>query len=559
MNNLEGYFSFKSHKGLEERLSKLSYKIDKKIYIDRLNYELEVIIKMGFPGYFLVVQDFINWAKRNQILVGDGRGSGAGSLCAFALGITNVDPIKYDLYFERFLNIQRISMPDFDIDFEKDRREEVIQYIKDKYGADRVAQIGTFGTFKAKKSIKDIARTLGLPISLGVLICKVYPKPSHGKEVTFKEAFATVPKLQAWRESDSEEGLILRWAEQMENRIASFGIHASGLVIANEPLVETVPLAKGKNNEVVTQWEMNNIEETGLIKFDLLGLKTLSMISTAIKLIKENHNVDIDIADIALDDPDVFANLRKGDNIGIFQIEASSGIRDLTVKVRPTCIEDLAAIVAMYRPGPLGSAQMDVYLKCRAGEGSAYYHHKDLEPILRETSGWLVYQEQVLRIARDLAGYSLAEADLLRRAVGKKKTDEMLVQQKNFFDGLKKHGYSLELGQILWQEILFFSNYGFNKSHAVGYAITAYKTAWLKTYYPVEFMTAALTCDTGNQDQMIIYLQECKRLGIPVLPPDVNESNLNFTAKNGTIRFGLLAVKNVGESSICIIEERMKE
>jgi DNA polymerase-3 subunit alpha len=555
MNQLEEYFAFKCRKGLNERLKKVPYEVNHEEYFKRLSFEIEVIKKMGYPGYFLVVQDFINWAKAQDILVGDGRGSGAGSLAAWALGITNVDPIKYDLYFERFLNPARISMPDFDIDFQKDRRDEVIEYIRNKYGADKVAQIGTFGTFKAKNSIKGIARTLGLPINTANILCKLYPKPIHGKEVKLKDAFASIPDLADLRNSDTDEGTILRWAEQIEGRIASFGIHASGIVISSQPLNTVIPLAKGKNNEVVTQWDMTNVEDVGLIKFDILGLKTLSQMALTLKFIKENYKTNIDLTNLLLDDDKVYANLRKGNNLGIFQLEASSGIRDLTIKVRPTCIEDLAAINAMYRPGPLGSDQMQVYLKWRAGEGEPTFHHPDLKPILGETGGWLVYQEQVLRIARDMAGYSLAEADLLRRAVGKKKEKEMAEQKAGLFAGFKKKGYSESLAQTLWDEIVTFADYGFNKSHAVGYSITTYKTAWLKTHYPVEFMAAALACE-DKQDQIIIYLQECKRMGIPILPPDVNESGLVFTPRNGIIRFGLNAIKNVGEAANLIIHER---
>lgn len=556
MNQLELYFAFKCKKGLEERIRKLPYKIDRAAYATRLNFEMNVISKMGYLGYFLVVQDFINWAKKQEILVGDGRGSGAGSLAAFALGITNVDPIRYNLYFERFLNPARISMPDFDIDFQKDRRDEVIQYVKQKYGPDKVAQIGTFGTFKAKNSIKAVARTLGFSINMANALCKIYPKAVHGKEVKLKDAFQKISKLQELRNSNTDEGQVLRWAEQVEGRIASFGIHASGIVISSVPLTTIVPLAKGKNNEVVTQWDMSNVEDVGLIKFDFLGLKTLSQMAITLKYIKKNHGADIDLTNLDLEDPDIYANLRKGDNIGIFQIEASSGIRDLTIKVRPTCIEDLAAIVAMYRPGPLGSPQMDVYLRWRAGEGQPSYHHPSLIPILQETGGWLVYQEQAIRIVKDLASFSLAEADLLRRAIGKKKEKEMAEQYQKFKSGMLSNKYSEGLVSILWKEISDFADYSFNKSHAVGYGITAYKTSWLKTKYPVEFMAAALSCDTGNQDQMITYIQECKKMGIPVLPPDVNESELDFTTLNRTIRFGLSAIKNVGEAASIIIAER---
>lgn len=555
-NDLNDYLIFKANKGLEKRFNKLSYPIDKDVYKKRLAYELDIIIKMGFSGYFLVVQDFVNWSKENNILVGDGRGSGAGSLVAFALGITNVDPIKYDLYFERFLNPARVSMPDFDIDFQKDRRSEVVQYVKEKHGEAKVAQIGTFGTFKAKKSIKDVARVLGHPLSVADNLCKIYPKPIHGKEVSLKDALTTNEQLKAFKEGNGPEAEILKWAEKIEGRVASFGIHAAGVVISNDALSSIVPLALGKNGEVVTQWDMGNVEEVGLIKFDFLGLKTLTLISTTLKFIEETTGNKIDIETIPDDDQEVYANLTKGDNIGIFQLEASTGIRDLTVKVRPTCISDLAAIGAMYRPGPLGSDQMQTYLDWRAGVGKPHYHHPDLEPILSETGSWLVYQEQVLRIARDLAGFTLAEADILRRAVGKKKAKEMAEQKSKFFDGLKKNGYSEELGKTLWHEIDAFSDYGFNKSHAVAYALITYKTAWLKTHYPVQFMAAALSCDSGNQDQMIVYMQECKRMNIPVLPPDVNESGLIFTPTGNSIRFGLSAIKNIGESANHILAVR---
>ena len=549
------YFAFKCEKGLKDRISKLGYKINEKEYSDRLAYEVGVIVKMNYPGYFLVVADFISWAKKNNILVGDGRGSGAGSLAAFALGITNVDPIKYDLYFERFLNPDRVSMPDFDIDFQKDRRDEVIQYVKDKYGKDKVAQIGTFGTFKAKAAIKGVARTLNIPLQKANDLCKLYPKPVHGKEVKFKEAFEKVEELGHLRTSNSDEGKILRWAEQIETRVASFGIHASGVVIANEALTKTVPLAKGKKDEVVTQWDMNTIDEVGLIKFDFLGLKTLTTIQVALQNIKTNHNVVIDYYTIPLDDADTYTALRRGDTLAVFQLEASSGIRDLTVKVRPNNIEDIAAINSIYRPGPLASSGLPSYLLWRQG-GDPTYHHPDLEPILKATGGFLIFQEQALRIARDMAGYTLGQADLLRRAIGKKKEKEMAAQKEGFFAGFQKKGYTTELAQKVWDEIVSFSDYGFNASHAVAYSMISYKTSYLKTHYPVEFMAAALTCDQGNQDQMIIYIQECKRMGIPVLPPDVNESLLDFTPSNGTIRFGLSAIKNVGAAANHIIAER---
>lgn len=464
MSELDDYYVYKTERGLADRISKLAYEVDEKAYKERLEYENKIIIQMGYPGYFLVVQDFINWAKSQGILVGPGRGSGAGALACFATGITNVDPIPFGLIFERFLNPARVSMPDLDIDFPKGRREEVIQYVRDKYGADKVAQIGTFGTLKAKASIKAACRTLGLPIPMGEELTKMWPKPEHGKEVSFQNALTTVPDLNRTYRSAGERGEILRWAEKIENRISSFGIHASGVVIANEPLHETVPLALGKRGEIVTQWDMNRVEDVGLIKFDFLGLKNLDVVQLAVDLIKKQKKIEIDIENIPLDDEKVYSNLRKGDNIGVFQLESSSGMKDLLVKIKPSCLEDLTALVAIYRPGPLGSDKLEDYLSWRAGTSEPVYYHPDLEPILKSTGGWIIYQEQVLRIARDLAGYDLAQADLLRRAVGKKKASEMLKHRAGFLKGIKANGYTENLGITLWNAIEIFSSYGFNKT-----------------------------------------------------------------------------------------------
>lgn len=549
MTEFERYFIFKVKKELEKRLDEVTYPIDKEEYRARLDYEIKVILQMNFANYFLVVQDYIRWSKEQGILVGPGRGSAAGSLVCWALGITGiaVDPIRYGLYFERFLNPDRVSYPDVDTDFPKEGREKVIEYIKEKYGSDKVAQIGTLGTFKAKRAIRGVAKTLGIEISVADRLTKLYPKPQHGKEVKIKEALANDLQLSRISRSDTAEGEILRWAEKMEGREASFGIHASGTLISDAPLYKYVPLAKGKRNEVVTQWDMNHVEEIGLIKFDLLGLKTLDQISTTLSYIKKRRDLDIDLDTIPLDDDEVFANLRSGDNIGIFQLETSSGMRDLMVKQGPRTLEDLAALVAIFRPGPLASKHLITYLQWRAGEIGPVYHHPDLEPILRETGGFAIYQENILQIARDLAGYTLAEADLLRRAVGKKKEDEMAQQYAGFSSGMQKNGYSLELIETLWEEINAFASYAFNKSHALAYGLISYWSAYLKTHYPVEFMAASLTCDSGNMDQMITYLQECKKMGIEVLPPDVNESEASFyPVGENKIRFGFSAVKNLG-------------
>jgi DNA polymerase-3 subunit alpha len=562
MNKLEKYFVFKCRRGLAAKIKEVSYEVDEEAYRQQLEYEMDIILKMGFPGYFLIVQDFINWAKQNDILVGPARGSAAGSLACWALGITgrSVDPMIHGLFFERFLNPHRISMPDIDVDFPKDKRDRVIEYVRQKFGNDHVAQIGTFGTFKAKAAIRGVARTLSIPLSVADKLCKMYPKPEHGKDVPLAKAYEHVRELREFRDAiHTQEGQILRWAEKIEGRVASFGIHASGVVISAEPLAQTVPLARGKRDEVVTQWDMNNVEEVGLIKFDFLGLKTLTMMSTCIDLIQERTGEKIDLDDIDLEDEQVYSNLRKGDNIGLFQLEASGGMRDLMIKIRPTSIADLSALVAMYRPGPLASPKMPEYLAWRAGEMEPSYHHPDLSSVLKETGGWIVYQEQVLQIARDLAGYSLGEADLLRRAVGKKKEKEMIEHHEKFVEGMVSSGYTEGLAETLWLEILAFADYGFNKSHAVAYGIISYWSAWLKTHYPVEFMAAALTCDSGNKDQIIVYLQECKAMGIQVLPPDVNESGTDFSPIDGAIRFGFSAVKNLGTTPAKLIAAERKE
>ena len=554
VDELSSYYIYKTKKGLKDKISKFSYKVDEKLYQERLDYENQIIIQMNFAGYFLVVQDFINWAKNRGILVGPGRGSGAGSLAVCALGITNVDPIPNGLIFERFLNPARISMPDLDIDFPKEHRDTVINYVKETYGYDKVAQIGTFGTYKAKAAIKSAGKTLGFPLQTREKLTKLYPKPKAGKEITIAEAFKEGELAEIYK-SNTDEGMILRWAEKFENRISSFGTHASGVVISSEPLTNILPLAIGKNKQTVTQWDMNSVEEIGLIKFDFLGLKNLDVIANALKLIKANYNREIDIYNIPLDDELVYANLRKGDTVGIFQLESSAGMRDLLVQIRPTSIEDITALVAMFRPGPLASPKKDDYLAWRAGQKDPFYHHQDLAPILKDTGGWIIYQEQVLQIAKELAGYSLAEADLLRRAVGKKKEKEMQENQQKFTDGLLKNGYTAELAFLLWEEIKAFADYGFNKSHAFAYAMISYWCSYLKSHYPVEFMAALLTNDVGNVDQMIIYLQECKRLKIDVRPPDINLSSENFTPIQNEIRFGLSAVKNLGQGPIGIILE----
>lgn len=553
---LEDYFEFKCWKGLKQK------SLDSKPeYVERLKYEIAAIKKMGFPGYFLIVTDFLNWARKNNIPVGPGRGSAAGSLVAYCLNITSIDPIKFDLLFERFINPDRISMPDIDCDFCEKRRDEVIQYVINKYGKDHVAQIGTFGTMKAKGAIRDVARTLGVDLSVADKLSKLIPPPVHGKPIPLSESYKQVPELSAYHKSDTPEGAVLRWSDKLEGTIRSFGTHASGVVISPEAIYKSIPLATGKDGTQATQFEMNTVEEVGLIKFDFLGLRTLTLIRAATDLIKKHHNVDVDIENLPTDDDAVYQKLREGDTCGIFQLETSSGMRSLLVAIAPTQLEDLIALVAMYRPGPLGSDGMRMYLDVRAGKINPSYPFPELEEILHSTSGWIIYQEQVMKMAVKLAGYSPGMADDLRKAIGKKKEKEMARHREIFIEGAVKNGYDRERVTKLYSEIEDFGAYGFNKSHAAAYAYIAYQTAWLKTHYPVEFMCAALTCDYESTDKVIKYIAECKRLGIEILPPDINESDAGFTvaertgtgSRPGAIRFGLSAIKNLGPEPISYI------
>ena len=552
-DTLDSYFKFKCFKGLESK--QLHTNQD---YIDRLNYEISVIHKMGYAGYFLIVQDFINWAKNNDIYVGPGRGSGAGSLCCYSLGITNLDPIKLGLIFERFLNPARLSMPDIDVDFEKRYRDRVIEYVTHKYGDDHVAHIGTFNLQRAKAAVRNVARTLGHPYSVGDELSKLLLEPIHGKPQKLETSIGKVTKLKQYSISHGPEGETLRWACKLEDIISSAGVHASGIVISNDSLHSTVPLFLGRSGEVTTQWEMKNIEQYGLIKFDFLGLDALTKIHRCVDLVKERHNQDININDIDLNDPEVYKNLRQGNATGVFQLEASSGMRDLLVQIRPTCLEDLIALVAIYRPGPLGSDYKSTYLDVRAGKSEPKYSIPELEPILQPTAGWIIYQEQVLEIVKQLAGFSMADADLLRRAIGKKEAETLNEQEAAFKEGWVANGYELNKANKIWEDIVAFSDYAFNKSHAAAYAYITYQTAWLKTHYPREFMCAVMVSESGNRDEMIKCLAECRRMGIKVLPPDINESkNLFYVDSENNIRFGLSPIKNLGETPVAkIMEER---
>jgi DNA polymerase III subunit alpha len=552
-NDLDQYFKFKCFKGLKEKGLEANQE-----YIDRLDYEISVIHNMGYAGYFLIVQDFINWANQNDIYVGPGRGSGAGSLACYCMGITKLDPIQLGLIFERFLNPARLSMPDIDVDFEKRYRDKVINYVTEKYGADHVAHIGTFNLQRAKAAVRNVARTLGHPYSVGDELSKLLLEPIHGKPQKLETSIEKVAKLKQYSKSNGPEGETLRWASKLEDIISSSGVHASGIVISNNSLHDTVPLFLGRSGEITTQWEMKNIEQFGLIKFDFLGLDALSKIHRCVDLIKERHGQDIVIDDIDLTDPLVYKNLRQGNAIGVFQLEASSGMRDLLVQIRPTCLEDLIALVAIYRPGPLGSDYKETYLDVRAGNSEPTYLIPELEPILHPTGGWIIYQEQVLEIVKQLAGFSMADADLLRRAIGKKETETIKTQEEAFKKGWQANGYPLDKADKIWEDIVAFSDYAFNKSHAAAYAYITYQTAWLKTHYPREFMCAVMVSESGNRDEMIKCLAECRRMEINVRPPDINQSkNLFYVDDDGDIHFGLSPIKNLGETPVnTIMEER---
>lgn len=553
MTDLELYFQYRCEKGLHKRGLSGNQR-----YEEQLRYEIDVIRRMGYCGYFLVVSDIVTWAINNEVPVGPGRGSAAGALVSYVLEITHLDPLKYGLIFERFLNPERISMPDIDLDFCEAKRQRVFEYCEEKYGQECVAHIGTYGSMKAKAAIRDVARTLGHPYQLGDTLAKLVLPPIAGKPQSLKVCCEQVPELKNIKEGiASDEQNIINWAEKVENRYRSFGTHASGLVIADTPVTDYMPLYRGKDGVPTTQFEMYTTEEVGLIKFDILGLSALTTIDRCVKSVAKRYGIAINPLQIPVDDAETYAMLRGGDVEGVFQLEGSSGMRDLLVQIRPTCLMDLSLLVAIYRPGPLGSPMLQDYLKVRAGEATAQFVHPDVEPILGETDGMLIYQEQVLDLCKQLAGYTLGEADLMRRAVGKKKEKEMAAQEIQFKEGVIAHGCGESVANTLWEDIKSFAAYGFNKAHAACYAYIGYQMAYLKCHYPLEFMCACLVTDSGNVDQVIKYLTYCKSHNIAVLPPDINESGSNFTiTKDNQIRFGLSVIKNLGKSVESVIEER---
>lgn len=533
-----------ARQGLEQRLREADrLYADRKDYEDRLDYELGIIERMGFPGYFLIVSDFIKWAKSNGIPVGPGRGSGAGSLVAWALLITDLDPIRFDLLFERFLNPERVSMPDFDVDFCQERRGEVIRYVRDKYGADSVAMIITFGTLQAKAVVRDVGRVMQMPYGQVDRLAKLIPF-NPAKPPTLDEAIAAEPKFDEEIAADARVGELIEIAKSLEGMYRNAGTHAAGVVIADRPLVELVPLYNDPRAELpATQFNMKYAEMAGLVKFDFLGLKTLTVIDRALKFIAAGGK-SVGPAWTSLDDAESYDLMASGETLGVFQLEGA-GMRDTLRRVRPNNIEDLIAIISLYRPGPMEN--IPVYVQGKEDPSSVTYQHPDLRPVLEATYGVPVYQEQVMRMAQEIAGYSLGEADLLRRAMGKKKLEEMIAQRKRFVEGAAANkGMREPLANEIFDTMEKFAGYGFNKSHAAAYALIGYQTAFLKCHFPVEFLAASMSLDIGNTDKLAAFFQEAKRLQIPVLAPDINTSTADFDVRDGAIVYALGALKGVG-------------
>jgi DNA polymerase-3 subunit alpha len=550
--DLEALFEDSVRQGFRQRMEEIQqrdaqwYRERKNQYQERLDREVQIIRRMGFAGYFMIVADFIAFARKQGIPVGPGRGSVAGCLVAYTLNITDIDPLRYNLLFERFLNPERRSMPDIDIDFCKLRRDEVIRYVADRYGGeDHVAQITTFGKMQARAVVRDVGRVLGMPYEEVDRIAKMIPE---GIKMTLAKALKQEPGLEELAQSDARVGELLEIARSLEGLARHASTHAAGVVIADRPIVEYLPLYRSQTGEVVTQYDMKAVEEIGLIKFDFLGLRTLTMIHDAIDLI-HCRGEEVDIRRIPLDDQETYGLLSSGETEGIFQLE-SSGMKDLLVRMRPENFEDLIALVALYRPGPLGSRMIDDFIERKHGRVQIQYELPQLEPILKETYGVIVYQEQVMQIAGVLAGFSMGQADVLRKAMGKKIIHVMEEQKQVFVEGAVKSGISQDTAARLFELIAKFGEYGFNKSHSAAYALVAYQTAYLKAHYPLQFMAALLTSEKENTDKVIRYIGSCRSAGIEVLPPDVNESEWDFTVVDDKIRFGLGGVKNVGKKAV---------
>ncbi|MCG8416806.1 MAG: DNA polymerase III subunit alpha [Proteobacteria bacterium] len=565
--SLESYLEKVVFDGLDRRFREMTERgrsFDPDQYRERVKHELHVINSMQFPGYFLIVWDFINWAKEHGIPVGPGRGSGAGSCVAWAMRITDIDPIEFKLIFERFLNPERVSMPDFDVDFCMNRRDEVIGYVKSKYGEGHVGQIATFHQLKARGVIRDIARVMELPYAEADKLAKLVPDPVQGKSPPVREAIEKEPELKRLYDDDPKMHDLLDIASSLEGLNRHVGMHAAGVVIAEEPLWNYVPCFKGQNDEIVTQFAMKEAEKAGLVKFDFLGLKTLTVIQTAVDLINEQRAAagepPFDINKIPQGDKGVFEMISRGDTTGVFQLE-SSGFREILTKLKPDTLEDIVAAVALYRPGPLEGGMVDDFIERKHGRKKVEYPHPDLEPVLRDTYGVIVYQEQVMQIAQILAGYSLGRADLLRRAMGKKIKEAMAKEKDAFIEGATGRGVDKKLADQVFELMAFFAGYGFNRSHSAAYGWISYQTGYLKYHYPHEFMAGLMSCDRDNTDNIVKFIAEARSMGLTVERPDVDESASDFTVvKRGdkkVIRFGLGAIKGVGLGAVeAIVESR---
>ena len=552
----ESYFAYLCNKGFQELLANDRFeKNQEEHYQKRLDLEINLIITMGFVGYFLVVSDFIQWARHNGIPVGPGRGSAAGSLVAWALQITNIDPIKYNLLFERFLNPERISMPDIDIDFCIEGRDKVIDYVRDKYGHDKVCQIITFGTMMAKGVIKDVARVLGFAFEDSNAITNLIPDQL---KITLHEALEQEPRLKELIESNPKAQKLFDIALRLEGLTRHASKHAAGIVISPEPIDDVLPIyVPAKSTELVTQYAMTELESLGFLKMDLLGLKNLTLIDKAVALITKKYNLWLDIDKLPLDDTKTFELVSQGKTSGVFQLE-SDGLKEVLRKLQPDKFEDIIAVNALYRPGPLGSGMVDDYIERRHGRQKISYLFAELEPILQETYGVIVYQEQVIKIASAIAGYTLGESDILRRAMGKKKAEEMAKQQTIFVERATRNGFDSKKAQELFDLMAYFAGYGFNKSHSAAYALIAYQTAYLKAHYPSEFMACLISLEAVNAENMAFYLQEARDMGLDIRPPDINHSSIEFTPSGPIqILFGLQGIKNVGRAALeNIIAER---
>lgn len=538
----------------EEGINRRYPDADATVY-ERLDYELGVIDKMGYNTYFLIVWDFVNYAKSHGIFVGPGRGSAAGSIVSYLLGITDIDPLKYQLLFERFLNPERVSMPDIDIDFCYERRGEVIDYVSQKYGADHVTQIITFGTLLAKGAVRDVGRVMNVPLSVVNKVCKLIPNELG---ITLDKAISASDELRALIDSDEQIARMIQMAKSLEGLPRNAGTHAAGVVISADPADHYLPLQKTKDDVVITQYPKDDVEAIGLLKMDFLGLRTLTVVNKTIESVQARYGVTVDFTTIPDNDPATYKMLSDGESIGVFQLEGS-GLRAILKELQPNDLEDIIALVALYRPGPLGSGMVEDFIARKHGEQDISYLDPKLEPILNTTYGVILYQEQVMQIASSLCGFTLGEADMLRRAMGKKKPEIIAGYKTQFIEGAQKGGTSAETAQKIFELIEYFAGYGFNKSHSAAYGFLAFQTAWLKCHYPKEFMAETLNSFIDRLDKVTFYINECRRLNIPVLPPDINASGAGFTATDEGIRFGMSAIKGVGQHPVDLICEARAE